>query len=135
MLDYNKYTKDSSNFNITKEGYEKCKDRISNYVEMLHHCIGIVTENAELLDALKKHIYYNKDIDIPNLVEEVGDIHWYAGQLLTLTAELAGITPQEVLAINTRKLSKRYPDKFSEDSAINRDLEEERAVLEDGVSN
>jgi hypothetical protein len=37
---------------------------------------------------------------------------------------------KEVMDINIKKLEARYPEKFTEDKAINRDLEAERKILE-----
>lgn len=134
MLDFNKFIENSSKFNIDEEGYKECSKRITEYTEMLHHTIGISTENGELLDALKKAIYYNKPLDLANVSEEVGDIFWYASQLLALVSKMTGVSPNEILDINTRKLTARYDQKFSEASAIDRDLEVERRILEDGVN-
>lgn len=46
-------------------------------MNMLHASLGIVTETAELLDAYKKHIFYDKPLDLVNIQEEIGDIFWY----------------------------------------------------------
>jgi len=38
------------------------------------------------------------------------------------------------MQINIEKLKARYPDKFTSDKAINRNLDIERKVLEDGTN-
>jgi len=95
---------------------------------MLHGVMGMVTESAEALDAFKKHFFYGSELDRTNLIEEIGDILWYVSIMLSA----AGSTYEEVMEINIAKLRARFPEKFTEENAINRDLDRERAILEDG---
>jgi NTP pyrophosphatase (non-canonical NTP hydrolase) len=95
-------------------------------VRLLHAGMGLCTEAGEFLDMLKKHIFYGKKLDFPNAVEELGDVEWYAG----IAIDVLRTTFNEVLTINIDKLKARYPEKFTEHHAINRDLETERAILE-----
>lgn len=44
---------------------------------MLHGLMGMCTEAGEFIDALKRHLYYGKELDTVNLLEEVGDLCWY----------------------------------------------------------
>jgi NTP pyrophosphatase (non-canonical NTP hydrolase) len=97
--------------------------------QLLHGAIGLATESGEILDALKKHIYYGKPLDKVNLMEEAGDCIWYIALLLR---EL-GYSFEEVAEINIKKLRARYGEKFSEYDAINRNLNVEREILERGV--
>ncbi len=52
-----------------------------------HAVMGLVTESAECMDALKKSKIYGRELDTVNLVEEAGDIMWY---LALLANELGG---------------------------------------------
>src|SRR5574343_434345 len=97
--------------------------------DLLHAVLGIVTEAAELADVIKKRHAYGKRIDIVNLREEAGDVLWY----LPLLCRALGTTMEDVAQLNIDKLRKRYPDKFTEAHALNRDLDAERAVLEGGA--
>ena len=88
-------------------------------IELLHCVMGICTESGELLDNLKKSFFYNKQIDIINFKEELGDIMWYisnACRLLNFDFE------KDVLQKNIDKLYKRYPEKFDREKALKRDL-------------
>jgi NTP pyrophosphatase (non-canonical NTP hydrolase) len=107
---------------------DKAVERLQNNktVDILHAFMGLSTEANELLDMLKKHIFYGKEIDYVNTIEELGDIFWYAA----LICDSMHIDFEEVLHKNIEKLKKRYPEKFSNEKALNRDLEEERKVLE-----
>lgn len=93
---------------------------------LLHAGIGVATEGGEFLDALKKHLFYGKPLDRTNLKEEIGDLFWY----LAIACDELGTTFEEVQATNIAKLTARYPDKFTEDKAENRDLGAERKILE-----
>jgi NTP pyrophosphatase (non-canonical NTP hydrolase) len=96
-------------------------------VRLLHAVVGMVTEAAEAIDVLKKFIYYGKPLDETNLREEVGDSSWYE----RILADELGSSHLGIMLQNVRKLRQRYPDKFTEHKATNRDLDAERQVLED----
>lgn len=95
-------------------------------MNLLHAAMGIGTEAGELLDAFKRNIFYGKDLDVVNIKEEVGDIMWYVAILLR---EL-DLDFHEILDLNIKKLRARFPDKFTEKDALNRDLDQERDILE-----
>jgi len=94
--------------------------------DLLHATIGISTEAGELLDAVKKHLFYGKKLDIVNIHEELSDICWY----MSLLMEWSGTTWEEVFELNIEKLRLRYPEKFTTDKALSRNLEAERNLLE-----
>jgi len=94
---------------------------------ILHAAIGCVTESGEMLDALKKQMYYGRELDLTNVKEEAGDILWYLAILFDTVGTDFGTEMQRVI----NKLKTRFPEKFEDDLAHNRDLEAERKVLED----
>jgi len=95
-------------------------------IRLLHGAMGLVTEAAEILDALKKHIYYGKPLDLVNISEEQGDVEWYQAIL----SDEVGKDLDAAMETNIAKLKARYGDKFSEERALNRDLDIERGILE-----
>jgi NTP pyrophosphatase (non-canonical NTP hydrolase) len=95
-------------------------------VNELHMVIGISTEAAELLDAYKKHFAYGKELDTTNVGEEIADIMWYVSNLCTML----NIDLEEMLQRNIDKLKARYPEKFTQENALNRNLDVERQILE-----
>ena len=103
-----------------------CPHLESDFGDQLHMAIGISTESGELLDAYKKKYAYSKELDVVNIAEEIGDIFWYAINLCTMLE----LNPEDVFSKNVEKLRVRYPEKFTETNAINRDLEKERKILE-----
>jgi NTP pyrophosphatase (non-canonical NTP hydrolase) len=105
---------------------EAVTKRVSECLSGLHAAIGMSTEANELLDVYKKFIYYGKPLDKVNIAEEIGDCMWY----IALLCRSSGLDLEEIMETNIEKLKKRYPEKFTEASAITRDLNGEREVLE-----
>lgn len=86
-------------------------------LELHHHTTGLAGEAGELLDASKKVWIYGKPVDVVNLLEEMGDARWYYQALLNMT----GLTDDDIVAINTAKLIKRFPSgQYSNAQAIAR---------------
>jgi len=94
---------------------------------ILHGVLGVGTEAGEIQNAVKKSIFYGRQLDKTNLKEEIGDILWYIAILLNE----CDWTFEDVMERNIAKLRKRYPEQFTDEAANNRDLKGERAVLED----
>lgn len=95
-------------------------------LRLLHATQGMATEAGEMVDALKKYLFYGKPLDEVNLMEELGDSLWYH----SVAIDALHTTFEEVMGINIAKLRKRYGEKFSSEKAITRDLEAEREILE-----
>jgi len=96
---------------------------------ILHAAIGCVTESGEMLDALKKQIFYGRQLDTTNVLEESGDLLWY----LAILFDELGTDFETEMGRVIAKLKNRFPDKFEEDKAFNRDLDTERSTLENFV--
>jgi len=92
----------------------------------IHMLMGLSTEVGELIDIFKKNLVYKVPIDWINAEEEVCDIMWY----LINFCNINNINLEEILQTNIDKLRTRYPEKFTEENAINRNLEAERIILE-----
>lgn len=105
---------------------------IEKTVRLLHAGMGLATEAGEFVDAMKKTIFYGKEFDEVNLVEELGDLMWYA----TVAMDVLNVDIEEVWRRNREKLlKKRYKKgKFTEEAALNRDLDAERESLEGNES-
>lgn len=113
--------------------YEKISARLKDpdTIELLHAAMGMVTEAGEMLDMLKKHIFYGKDLDLVNLEEELGDSNWYQS-IAIHSARMKGHATswEQIWEKNIAKLQARYGDKFDETKAEGRDLKREREILE-----
>ena len=96
---------------------EKFKPDTPN-MQLIHAAMGISGEAGELVDCIKKHAIYGQELDISNLVEELGDIEFY----LEALRQLLKINREDILEANIRKLSVRYKSRFTtEESAARAD--------------
>jgi NTP pyrophosphatase (non-canonical NTP hydrolase) len=101
-------------------------DNLNNQ-NIIHAIIGIATEAGELLEALRDN--YNDDsakLDVVNIREEIGDVFWY----MAILARECGFSFESAQKVNIEKLRARFPDKFSSQNAIERNLNNERKILD-----
>jgi len=99
----------------------------SKKMDNLHMVLGMVTEVAELANIFKTNMAYGKKIDWINVQEEIGDAMFY----LINFCNINNFDLENILQNNIDKLKSRYPDKFTEQHALNRDLKKERKILEE----
>lgn len=90
--------------NLAKDGDDILQSMNGSQAHLLHMGVGVVGEAGELIDAVKKFVIYQKDLDRENVVEELGDLEFY---MQGLRDELS-ITREETLQANADKLGKRY---------------------------
>jgi NTP pyrophosphatase (non-canonical NTP hydrolase) len=89
-------------------------------VKSFHGIIGVAGEFPEIL------VNQSAGIGLaPNLKEEIGDWMWYIAELLSAN----DIEMSEVAEKNIKKLSTRYPEKFTEEHAIERNLKAEQEIF------
>lgn len=98
-------------------------------IDLEHGLMGVVTEVGEAMDVLKLFKFYAKPIDYVNVQEEVGHILWY----VAILARSAGTDLETIALANIAKLKARYPDEYTNEAALNRDLTAERAALQKHV--
>jgi len=102
---------------IVKPGHDILVQLTPLQASILHMAVGVSGEAGELLDSVKKHCVYQKQLDINNVIEEAGDVLFYLTGLLN---EL-GLTIEECMEANVAKLLKRYPQhQYSNEAAIAR---------------
>jgi len=90
---------------------------------IFHSIVGIQTEATELLEALD---ITKMELDNINIAEEFGDLDWYKA----IGVDELGINWDTVLETVIAKLKARYPNKFTSEDAINRNLDKEREILD-----
>lgn len=95
-------------------------------LDSMHMTMGMVTEVGELADVFKKNMAYGKPIDWVNVGEEVADVMWY----LVNFCRMNNIDLESELHKNIEKLKVRFPEKFTGEQAINRNVAAERVELE-----
>jgi NTP pyrophosphatase (non-canonical NTP hydrolase) len=111
---------------MTPNEYIDQSAKTANNEDLTHAMLGLVTEAAEVADAIKKEYAYGKPVDIVNIKEELGDLMWYVAMALRVT----GSSFEEIFQMNINKLRARYPGGFTEEKALNRDINLEREILE-----
>jgi NTP pyrophosphatase (non-canonical NTP hydrolase) len=94
-------------------------------LRLLHAFLGICTEAGEINDALKKALIYGKPFDKVNAIEELGDLMWY----IAIASDTLEVSLEDIMEKNIAKLKARYGEKFTEEAALNRDLDKEINVL------
>jgi NTP pyrophosphatase (non-canonical NTP hydrolase) len=112
--------KDRANF------FHLYEELIPADVQTIHGIIGLATEAGELLEALLNSLLTDKPLDMVNVKEELGDCMWYMAAI----AQKNHFNFEQIQNTNIAKLRARFPEKFSETLANNRDLNTERKILE-----
>lgn len=111
-----------SNYN-TLQGYE-----FRDMVAMIdsYEVMDIYYVVSELQDMVKKYIAYNKPVNPVSEIPLLDTLqHLINSQYLRYD-----LKQEDYLRKNIEKLQARYPEKFTQDNAINRDLDTERKILE-----
>ena len=103
-----------------------CNDLNDEVANNTHMLFGMITEVAEAIDAYKKSWAYGKELDLTNVKEEIGDLLWYVANF----ARFNNFDLEKIMERNIEKLQARYPEKYTNENAINRDLNVEREILE-----
>ncbi len=107
--------------------------------KFMHAAIGMADEIGEIIEVLKRALYYGDKIDNSHLMEEYGDMMFYIMLDCTRISEEMGGTDDdggigvlhEIFKRNIAKLKSRYPEGFSEAKATEsgRDREAERDAM------
>lgn len=112
--------KDYSEFAIKlNDNFENIDQRISGskYMQdLVHGALGMSGETGETVDLIKKHFAFGKPLDLEKLKLELGDVVYYMN-LIILTI---GSSWEEIMELNHKKLSARYPEGFSQKAALER---------------
>lgn len=90
--------------------------------EFLHACMGMITETVEIVECVGAELKVSSEV---HFMEEVGDLMWY----LAIFMRNLDLPLEKTLASNIRKLAARYPEKFTNEAAMNRDKAAETAAL------
>lgn len=86
----------------------------------------LISSISELVDLVKRFVAYNKEIDRAKELETVYNIY----VALKLFESAYGLEGSSIREKNIHKLKVRYPAKYSDNLAVNRDTDAERKVLE-----
>jgi NTP pyrophosphatase (non-canonical NTP hydrolase) len=100
-------------------------DSIVN-IDLIYLQMRLQIVTAEYSDIVKKNIFYKRETPLETYKEKTEELM----ALISITLEHLNSSFEEECERVINKLKKRYPEKFTEDKAENRDLETERKELE-----
>lgn len=81
--------------------------------------LGLAGEAGEFANLVKKRTAHgHADITPQVLADELGDVLWYLAEAATA----CGLQLEDIARENVAKLRQRYPDGFSQERSINRDV-------------
>lgn len=109
--------------------YNNRRDFIEN--EILGKTGGFIYSLSQLQDLVKKNLVYNKEINREieeDLLKRI--LYFLEEWCYDINIPLTEESLEDILEKNINKLKARFPDKFTEENAINRNLEVERKILE-----
>ena len=98
----------STDFVALSDRLVELDEKGANIERLLTAGVGINAEGGEFLEIIKKLIFQGKPWDEANkehLFIELGDLMWYVAQ----ACMALGVSLDEVVARNVKKLEKRYP--------------------------
>tara|TARA_B100001094_G_C17789130_1_gene603484 strand:+ start:252 stop:662 length:411 start_codon:yes stop_codon:yes gene_type:complete len=115
-VDFDKYTKfvdavtsdESKDFLTLSDRLVQLDEKGANIERLLTAGVGLNAEAGEFLEIVKKMIFQGKPWSEDNrehLVIELGDVIWYAANACMALE----VSFDEVVALNVKKLKKRYP--------------------------
>ena len=99
-----------------REARRSLRDDLPYEAMCSNMCMGLAGEIGEVIDIMKKHIYQGKELDITDVIEEVGDVLWYIANFCNVN----NITMDECMESNIKKLRKRFPNGFTTKDANER---------------
>jgi len=92
-------------------------ESLSKDEKINHALFGLASEAGEVTGIFQKHLQ-GHPIDAEHLKKEIGDCMWMIAELCTSN----GIRLEEVCEMNIVKLKARYPDGFSAEQSIHRNV-------------
>jgi NTP pyrophosphatase (non-canonical NTP hydrolase) len=92
------------------------KDRFAEEYELTHAMLGLAGETGEVIDLIKKNLAYGKELDKEKLTLEMGDLFHYFMRIACLT----GLSLDDIIEGNLKKLSARFPNGYTNTDAINK---------------
>lgn len=106
----------------------KSSEIIEREENSMNIILNLVKNTCKILDMIKKKLFYNKIIDDSQFISITKSIM----ESVSIYANIYDIDIEKAFDVNIEKLRSRYGDKFSSHNAINRNIKEERNILEKG---
>lgn len=84
---------------------------------LVYGALGLAGEAGEAANKIKKVVYHAHPENLPEIIEELGDVLWHIAEIATVLE----VDLHTIAAANIGKLLRRYPDGFDTERSINRD--------------
>lgn len=98
--------------------YKRTALEINNANRLVNAALGLSGEAGEFANLVQKRLYQGHTHNRDDLILELGDILWFAIE----ASEALEVSIPEVLTLNVQKRKKRYPEGFSKENSINREV-------------
>ena len=92
--------------------------RLTDTERLVDAAAGLAEESGEILGIVRKHAFQAHSLSRDKLQAELGDALW----CLTIAAQSAGMTLEQVAAANVAKLRARYPHGYSDAASRERSV-------------
>ena len=92
---------------MTFNEYQATKEQES----IVAFALGLAGETGEVVDDIKKNIFYDKHVPLEHTIEELGDVLWYVANI----ASELDVALEEIAQANVVKLQARYKDLYKEE--------------------
>lgn len=107
---------------MTGNEYQKLAARtinedLSNKDKVLHALHGMAAEVGEIHSVYQKG-YQGHEFDSNEMKKELGDLLWFIAEYCTVF----NWNLEDIMQLNIDKLKARYPEGFSEEKSINREV-------------
>ena len=89
---------------------------LNRHQRLEHALFGLCGEVGEI-HSLYQKVYQGHCLKTEAVVDELGDLLWFAGEL----CDVLGVDMGEVARFNIEKLRKRYPEGFDAEHSLHRD--------------
>ena len=94
-------------------------DTSDRWTLFVNGVLRISEEAGEVTDMYKEMKFQGHNYVTGDFIREVGDVLWYAAVILYAL----GFTMEDAMKMNIEKLQERYPEGFSIERSINRNVE------------
>lgn len=90
---------------------------LNRHQRLEHALFGLCSEVGEIHSIYQKG-HQGHPVCTEAVVDELGDLLWFAGEL----CDVLGVDLGDVARFNVEKLKTRYPDGFSTEKSLNREV-------------
>lgn len=107
---------DYINQNYPRPYSDDKRERAYHMADRLEAAMGLVGEAGEVSELFKKECFYGRHTDVGELTKELGDVFHYFCRVLHLNH----ISINAVIQTHKEKMSKRFPNGYTDEAAIAR---------------